>query len=73
MVAIVALIVIAVVVALSQRRVPAPGVAMAPSVAAQPTAAALPPGNGLPVLMMPPFEVSGTPRPCSAARSFRER
>ena len=72
-VAIVALIVIAVVVALSQRRVPAPGVAMAPSGAAQPTAAALPPGNGLPVLMMPPFEVSGTPGPRSiAARSLQE-
>ena len=72
MVAIVALIVIAVVVALSQRRVPAPGVAMAPGTA-QPTAAALPPGNGLPVMMMPPFEVSGTPGPRSiAARSLQE-
>jgi len=70
----VALIVIVVVVALSQRRVPAPGVATAPSGAAQPTAAAaLPPGNGLPVLMMPPFEVSGTPGPRSiAARSLQE-
>ena len=73
LVAVVALIVIAVVVALSQRRVPAPGVATAPSGAAQPTAAALPPGNGLPVLMMPPFEVSGTPGPRSiAARSLQE-
>jgi TolB-like protein len=72
MVAIVALIVIAVVVALSQRRVPAPGVAMAPGTA-QPAAAALPPGNGLPVLMMPPFEVSGTPGPRSiAVRSLQE-
>jgi TolB-like protein len=71
-VAAVALIVIAVVVALSQRRVPAPGVAMAPGTA-QPAAAALPPGNGLPVLMMPPFEVSGTPGPRSiAVRSLQE-
>jgi len=68
----VALIVIAVVV-LSHRRVPAPGVAMAPPGATQPTAAALPPGNGLPVLMMPPFEVNGTPGPRSiAARSLQE-
>ena len=73
LVAAVALIVIAVVVVLSQRRVPAPGVATAPPGAAQPTAAALPPGNGLPVLMMPPFEVSGTPGPGSiAARSLQE-
>jgi TolB-like protein len=74
LVAAVALIVIVVVVALSQRRVPAPGVATAPSAAAQPTAAAArPPGNGLPVLMMPPFEVSGTPGPRSiAARSLQE-
>ena len=72
-VAAVALIVIAAVVALSQRRVPAPGVATAPSGMAQPTAAALPPGNGLPVLMMPPFEVSGAPGPRSiAARSLQE-
>jgi TolB-like protein len=72
-VAAVALIVIAAVVALSQRRVPAPGVATALSGATQPTAAALPPGNGLPVLMMPPFEVSGTPGPPSiAARSLQE-
>ncbi|HLN40617.1 MAG TPA: hypothetical protein VK337_22755, partial [Xanthobacteraceae bacterium] len=71
LVAAVALIVIAVVVALSQRRVPSPGVATAPPGAAQP--AALPPGNGLPVLMMPPFEVSGTPGPSSiAARSLQE-
>ena len=71
-VAAVALIVIAAVVALSQRRVPAPNVATAPSGAA-PAAAALPPGNGLPVLMMPPFEVSGTPGPSSiAARSLQE-
>jgi len=68
----VALIVIAVVV-LSHRRVPAPGVATAPPGATQPTAAALPPGNGLPVLMMPPFEVNGTPGPRSiAARSLQE-
>ncbi len=73
LVAAVAVIVIAVVVALSQRRVPAPGVATAPPGAAQPTAAALPPGNGLPVLMMPPFEVNGTPGPRSiAARSLQE-
>ena len=72
-VAAVALIVIAAVVALSQRRVPAPGVATAPPGPAQPTAAALPPGNGLPVLVMPPFEVSGTPGPRSiAARSLQE-
>jgi tetratricopeptide (TPR) repeat protein len=71
-VAAVALIVIAVVVALSQRRVPAPGVAMAPGTA-QPAAAALPPGNGLPVLMVPPFEVSGMPGPRSiAALSLQE-
>jgi len=74
LVAIVAVIVIAAVVALSLRRVQAPGVATAPSGAAQPTAAAaLPPGNGLPVLMMPSFEVSGTPGPRSmAARSLQE-
>jgi TolB-like protein len=73
LVAAVALIVIAVVVALSQRRVPAPGVAAAPPGTAQPTAAALPPGNGLPVLMMPPFAVSGTPGPRSmAAGSLQE-
>jgi TolB-like protein len=73
LVAAVALIVIAAVVAWSQRRVPAPGVATAPPGAAQPTAAALPPGNGLPVLIMPPFEVSGTPGPRSiAARSLQE-
>jgi TolB-like protein len=73
LVAAVALIVIAAVVALSQRRVPAPGVATAPSGTSQPTAAALPPGNGLPVLMMPPFEVSGTPGPRSiAAHSLQE-
>jgi TolB-like protein len=72
LVAAVALIVIAVVVALSQRRAPAPGVTTAPPGAAQP-AAALPPGNGLPVLMMPPFEVNGTPGPRSiAARSLQE-
>ena len=72
-VAAVALIVIAAVVALSQRRVPAPGVATTPSGTSQPTAAALSPGNGLPVLMMPPFEVSGTPGPRSiAARSLQE-
>ena len=72
LVAAVALIVIAVVV-LSHRRVPAPGVATAPPGATQPTAAALPPGNGLPVLMMPPFEVNGTPGPRSiAARSLQE-
>src|SRR5579862_1195495 len=69
LVAIVVLIVIAAVVALSQRRAPAPGVATAPSGAAQPTAAALPPGNGLPVLMMPPFAVSGAPGPRSIAAS----
>ena len=64
---------IAVVVALSQRRAPAPDVATAPSGATQPTAAALLPGNWLPVLMMPPFEVSGTPAPRSiAARSLQE-
>ena len=73
LVAAVALFVIAVVVALSQRRAPAPDVATAPSGATQPTAAALLPGNGLPVLMMPPFEVSGTPAPRSiAARSLQE-
>jgi TolB-like protein len=73
LVAIVALIVVAAVVVLSQRRVPAPGVAATPSGAAQPTAAALPPGNGLPILMMPPFEVSGTPGPRSiGARSLQE-
>ena len=73
LVAAVALIVIAAVVALSQRRAPAPGVATAPPGTAQPTAAALPPGNGMPVLMMPPFEVSGTPGPRSiAARSLQE-
>jgi len=66
-VAAVALIVIAAVVALSQRRLPAPGAV------AVPPAAALPPGNGLPVLMMPPFEVSGAPGPRSiAARSLQE-
>jgi TolB-like protein len=73
LVAIVALIVIAAVVALSQRRASAPGVASTPSGTAQPTAAALPPGNGLPVLMMPPFEVSGAPGPRSiGARSLQE-
>jgi TolB-like protein len=73
LVAAVALIVIAAVVALSQRRGPAPGVATVPPGAAQPAAAALPPGNGLPVLLMPPFEVSGTPGPRSiAARSLQE-
>ena len=73
LVAIVALIVIAAVIALSQRRAPAPGVATTPSGTAQPTAAALPPGNGLPVLMMPPFAVSGTPGPRSiAAGSLQE-
>ena len=72
-VGIVALIVIAAVVALSQRRAAAPNVATVPSGAAAPTVAALPPGNGLPVLMMPPFEVSGTPGPRSiAARSLQE-
>jgi len=66
-VAAVALNVIAAVVALSQRRLPAPGAV------AVPPAAALPPGNGLPVLMMPPFEVSGAPGPRSiAARSLQE-
>src|SRR3984893_7036098 len=71
-VAAVALIVIAVVVALSQRRMPAPGVAMAPGTG-QPAAAARPPGNGLPVLMVPPFEVSGMPGPRSiAALSLQE-
>ncbi len=69
LVAIVALIVIAAVVALSQRRTPAPNVATAPSGATQITAAALPPGNGLPVLMMPPFAVSGAPGPRSIAAS----
>ena len=69
LVAIVALIVIAAVVALSQRRTPAPNVATAPSGATQTTAAALPPGNGLPVLMMPPFAVSGAPGPRSIAAS----
>ncbi len=73
LVAAVALIVIAAVVALSQRRVPAPNVATAPSGTSPPAAAALPPGNGLPILMMPPFEVSGTPGPRSiAARSLQE-
>jgi TolB-like protein len=75
LVAAVALIVIVAVVALSQRRAPAPApnVATAPSGATQTTAAALPPGNGLPVLMMPPFAVSGTPEPHSiAARSLQE-
>ena len=73
LVAAVALFVIAVVVALSQRRAPAPDVATAPSGATQPTVAALLPGNWLPVLMMPPFEVSGTPAPRSiAARSLQE-
>nr|HEV8010504.1 hypothetical protein [Bradyrhizobium sp.] len=73
LVAAVALIVIAVVVALSQRRGPAPGVATAPPGAAQSAAAALPPGNGLPVLLMPPFEVSGTPGLRSiGARSLQE-
>ena len=73
LVAIVALIVIVVVDALSQRRGPAPGVATTPSGTVQPTAAALPPGNGLPVLMMPPFEDSGAPGPRSiATRSLQE-
>jgi TolB-like protein len=73
LVAAVALIVIAAVVALSQRHAPAPGAATTPSGTSQPTAAALPPGNGLPVLMMPPFEVVGTPGPRSiAARSLQE-
>jgi TolB-like protein len=73
LVAAVALIVIAAVIALSQRRAPAPGVATTLPGTAQPTAAALPPGNGLPVLMMPPFEVNGTPGPRSiAARSLQE-
>src|ERR1700733_11957043 len=59
--------------ALWQRRVAAPNVATAPSGTSQPTAAALPPGNGLPVLTMPPFEISGTPGPGSiAARSLQE-
>jgi len=41
---------------------------------ASPTAAvALPPGNGLPTLLMPSFEVSGTPGPHSiSARSLQE-
>ena len=75
LVAIVALIVIAAVVAQSQRRAPAPapGVATTLPGTAQPAAAALPPGNGLPVLMMPPFEVTGAPGPRSiAARSLQE-
>jgi TolB-like protein len=72
-VAAVALIVIAAVVALSQRHVPAPNVAATPPGTAASIAAALPPGNGLPVLMMPPFEVSGAPGPLSiAARSLQE-
>jgi TolB-like protein len=75
LVAAVALIVIVAVVALSQRRAPAPApnVATAPSGATPTAAATLPPGNGLPVLMMPPFAVSGTPGPHSiAARSLQE-
>jgi len=47
------------------------GVATAPSGA--PRATALLPGNGLPTLLMPPFEVSGTPGPRSiSARSLQE-
>jgi len=73
LVAAVAPIVIAVIVVLSQRRVPAPNVATPSPGVVQPAEAALPPGNGLPVLFMPPFEVGGTPGPSSiAARSLQE-
>jgi TolB-like protein len=64
---------IAAVVVLSQRQAPAPNVTATPAGAPAPAAAALPPGNGMPVLLMAPFEVSGTPGPRSiSARSLAD-
>ncbi len=72
--AVIAAVAVAIVVAVSYRLATAPtGVATAPSIVPQSTLAPLPPGNGLPVLFMPAFEVSGAPKPRSiAARSLQE-
>jgi hypothetical protein len=71
---VVAVIAVAVIVAVAPRLRPAAnGVATAPPAASQPPLAALPPGNGLPVLFMPAFDVTGTPKPHSiSARSLQE-
>jgi TolB-like protein len=64
---------IVVVFALSQRHALGPNVAAPPPGAPRPAVAALPPGNGMPVLLMAPFEVSGAPGPHSiSARSLAE-
>src|SRR5262249_26311952 len=74
LVAAVALLVLGVIFALWGRQAPTPQIAAAPPAGMhQRTAAALPPGNGLPILLMPPFDISGTPGPRSiAARSLQE-
>ena len=64
---------IVVVIALSQRHALGPNVTAAPPAAPRSTVAALPPGNGMPVLLMAPFEVSGAPGPHSiSAHSLAE-
>jgi tetratricopeptide (TPR) repeat protein len=74
--AVVAAIAVAIVFTVAPRFWPAPNVVATapPGVApAVPTLTALPPGNGLPVLFMPAFEVTGTPNPRSiSARSLQE-
>jgi hypothetical protein len=68
--ALLAVAVIAIVATLLHRTAVAPehGAQVAAGTA-PPEPASLPPGNGLPVLFMPPFEVSGTPGPRSVSAS----
>jgi TolB-like protein len=73
LVAAVALLVLGVVFALWRRQASLPQIAAPPAAMQQRAATALPPGNGLPILLMSPFDVSGTPGPRSiAARSLQE-
>jgi hypothetical protein len=74
--AVIAAIAVAIVFAVAYRIGPAShGVATTPSASggSQPTLAPLPPGNGMPVLYMPAFEVTGTPTARSiSARALQE-
>jgi hypothetical protein len=68
--AVTAVIAVAIVIAVAHRFASTPNaVATVPP----PALAPLPPGNGLPVMFMPAFEVTGTPKPGSiSARSLQE-
>jgi tetratricopeptide (TPR) repeat protein len=72
--AVIAAIAVAIVFTVAYQFWSAPhGATVPPSAATEPRPAPLPPGNGLPVLFVPAFEVTGTPKPRSiSARSLQE-